>query len=143
MVTSPAAAEELKKSDFMLALTSPVNFPEIPLRVRIGRKTPEVDGKKQVAFEIYIPSHAAPIDGDRFNVDFVALALDDKDKRVGDVSQNLSGQLPPATLETVRADGMNYRNQLLLSPGAYRLRFVVRDNLAGRVGSLVLTATVH
>jgi VWFA-related protein len=143
MVTSPAAAEELKKSDFMLALTSPVNFSEIPLRVRIGRKTPEVDGKKQVAFEIYIPSHAAPIDGDRFNVDFVALALDDKDKRVGDVSQNLSGQLPPATLETVRADGMNYRNQLLLSPGAYRLRFVVRDNLAGRVGSLVLTATVH
>src|SRR5262249_24051087 len=55
MVTPPSAAEEFRKSDSMLAMASPINFSEIPLRVRIGRKTPEANGKKQVAFEVYIP----------------------------------------------------------------------------------------
>src|SRR5580704_247500 len=47
-----------------------------------------------------------------------------------------SGADPASALDKIKAEGIFYRNALELLPGMYQVRFVVRDNLSGRIGSV-------
>ena len=50
---------------------------------------------------------------------------------------------PLAALPKIKAEGMIYKNALQLLPGTYQVRFVVRDNLSGRIGSVTAPLTVN
>jgi len=43
----------------------------------------------------------------------------------------------------LKADGVIYNNALSLAPGDYQVRFVVRDNLNGKIGSVFVPLTVN
>jgi hypothetical protein len=55
----------------------------------------------------------------------------------------MKGLIVPETLAKLKADGIVYRNFLDLSPGDYQVRFVVRDNLSGKIGSVIVPLTVN
>jgi hypothetical protein len=45
-------------------------------------------------------------------------------------------------MEQIQHNGMTYRNALRLPAGAYNVRFVVRDALGNRMGSVAAPLTV-
>jgi hypothetical protein len=49
----------------------------------------------------------------------------------------------PELLAKIREKGIGYRAALDLAPGEYTVRFVVRDNLTGRVGSVAAPLKVE
>jgi hypothetical protein len=51
--------------------------------------------------------------------------------------------VPAASMDKIRADGILYQNALELPAGDYQVRFVVRDNLSGRIGSVSAPLTVN
>jgi hypothetical protein len=42
----------------------------------------------------------------------------------------------PEKMSAIREKGMAFKEALDLAPGKYTVRFVVRDNLSGRIGSV-------
>jgi hypothetical protein len=50
--------------------------------------------------------------------------------------------VPETQLASVRANGVSFQNALQLNPGKYTVRFVVRDNVTGKVGSVTAPLTV-
>ncbi len=50
--------------------------------------------------------------------------------------QVLEARFKTESVQKIRHDGFTYQNTLELAPGEYTVRFIVRDNLSGRIGSL-------
>jgi hypothetical protein len=72
------------------------------------------------------------------------VAWSDKDhKQASSTAQNFSKVLPDAQLASIRANGVSFKNSIELSPGKYTVRFVVRDNFTGKVGSVTAPLTVN
>jgi hypothetical protein len=80
---------------------------------------------------------------DQLNFDFAVLAYDKDGKEAGQAAQNFSKPVPESQLASVRTNGVGFRNSLELAPGNYTVRFVVRDNVTGKVGSLTAPLTVN
>ena len=74
-------------------------------------------------------------DRNTFDVDFVAEAIKDG-VILGHVGQVAKGALPPEVFSKIKAEGMLYRNAFELPAGNYQVRFVVRDNSTGKIGSV-------
>jgi len=80
---------------------------------------------------------------DYINFDFAVLAFDKDGKEAAQSAQNFAKPVPEAQMASVRANGVGFRNALELSPGKYTVRFVVRDNLTGKVGSITAPLVVN
>lgn len=131
------------KADVGFALASPFDSTGIPVSVKWQGIS--VDGaKKKVAFAIHLPAVGVidEADKNRFDVDFVAQASA-KGNPVSSAGQTTKGTVPAANLAKIKADGIFYQNALELPPGSYDVRFVVRDNLSGRIGSVTAPLTVN
>ena len=48
----------------------------------------------------------------------------------------MEGHFKPETYERFRNKGTDYRGALTVAPGDYTVRFVVRDRLSGRIGTV-------
>jgi hypothetical protein len=75
-------------------------------------------------------------------VDIAAVARNLEGNVVAEFSQRVEANLKHDGLEQIQRNGMTYRNGLQLPPGEYRVRFVVRDSLSNRMGSVVAPITV-
>src|SRR5207245_9646 len=142
-------------------LTSPSSATGIPCVMRWQETKPEEmkkldakngekkdPNKKAVGFALHMPGEALTVEGTRnqMDVDFVtvATAAAAKDGTAADqIKQTLKGSLSADNLVKLRGHGMSYNSVLELSPGKYQVRFVVRDNLSGRIGSLSAPLTVN
>jgi hypothetical protein len=107
----------------------------------------EPKGKNlKVAFEIVLPANAATIEdsqGNLVNLEFIGVARGPSGQEAGHFSQTIQGKMKPETVEQIRSSGITYRNTLELPRGSYSVRFVVRDNLSGRMGSVLAPITVQ
>lgn len=144
LVTNVSANPQLtQKADLDLALNSPFESTGIPIAERwegLLAKGP----KKEIGFVLRVPATGLIDEADKNYVDleFVAQAIS-KDKVAGTVSKQFKGNIVPDTLAKLKSDGMVYQNFFDLAPGDYQVHFVVRDNLSGRIGSLVVPLTVY
>lgn len=130
--------------DLYVALQSPLDYSALPVTVRIASIQNE-GSTRRVHFEIVLPPNAATIDGDdgnRLNLDFAAVARDPKGDGKAVFSQTFSNKLKPEAVSSIRDSGITYTNILDLPPGEYSIRFVVRDNLNGRMGSVLAPVKV-
>jgi hypothetical protein len=75
-------------------------------------------------------------DRNRFAIDFWATARTPAGVPAGDVEQTMEGHFKPETYERFRNKGTDYRGALTVPPGAYTVRFVVRDRLSGKIGTV-------
>jgi VWFA-related protein len=131
--------------DMSNALHSPIEGTGVPVTVQWLNLSPAGDKKKAV-FLAHMPAGSLSFDPagrDQLNFDFAALAYDKDGKEAGQASLSFTKPVPQDQLASVRASGMNFRNALELAPGKYTVRFVVRDNVTGKVGSVTAPLTVN
>jgi hypothetical protein len=48
----------------------------------------------------------------------------------------MEGHFKPDMYDRFRSKGTDYRGALTVAPGEYTVRFVVRDRLSGRIGTV-------
>ncbi len=133
-----------RQSDIALALSSSLDFTSVPLLARWTETTPNGE-KKRAAFELILSPNAvlvAESDQNHMSVDFAAAASEPAGKIVASNGRTMDTHLKPEFLQQIRSDGITYKGALDLPPGQYTVRFVVRDNLRGRMGSVAAPLTV-
>jgi VWFA-related protein len=133
--------ESSRNSDLSSALQSPLDFTSLPVVARWDKIEPGKEpGKKRVSYVIHLapePGLIDETDNNRIALDFAALAKTPDGKLVDSPrDQKVDAHLTPENLSSIRQNGMGYRGALDLAPGEYTVRFVVRDDLSGRIGSV-------
>lgn len=128
------------RQDVQLALISPLDFVGVPVSVIwSGRGVGKSAGKTTVRFDLVMPPNFASVDESDQNhmvVDIAAVARNANGEVVAEFSQRIDTHLKSDGLEQIQHNGMTYRNGLQLPPGEYTVRFVVRDSLGNRMGSV-------
>ena len=136
-----APVQDTSKDEMQIALDSPLDYTAIPITAKwVEFQAAPEPNKKKAIFSLTMPPSFADVDeSDRnyFAVDFWAAARSQSGTPAGDVEQTMEGHLKPETLEQFRKKGIDYSGAITLAPGEYRVRFVVRDRLSGRIGTLV------
>ena len=66
--------------------------------------------------------------------EFVAQAFDPKGRVTGIARDSVSLKLPAEKAEKLKSGGIFYSTGFQLRPGAYKLKFLVRDNVTGQIG---------
>lgn len=131
------------KADIGFALSSPFDSTGIAVTVKWQGTSPD-GAKKKVAFAVHLQAMGVidEANKNRFDVDFVAQATL-KGALVGSAGQTIKGSIPAAGMAKIKADGIFYQNAIELPPGSYDVRFVVRNNLSGRIGSVTAPLMVN
>jgi VWFA-related protein len=144
LVTNTTMNPEMtQQADLGFALTSPFDSTGIPLSVQWRGTDPDGD-KKKVGFTLHLPATGVTILGDSnaYNVDFIAQAVK-KDAPPANVGNSAKGTFTAEALSKVKSEGLIYNNSFHLPPGDYQVKFVVRDNLSGRIGSVSAPLAVN
>jgi hypothetical protein len=150
-------------SDMQQAVQSPLDFTGVPIAVRweadqqasngANGGGPSADSsvngstasaassnvKKKVRFELEVERNGIDVDNsDQNHMSFEVLAVARKPtgETAAQTSQTVDGHLKPETVAKIQASGITYRNQLEVEPGEYSVRFVVRDIISGRIGTV-------
>jgi VWFA-related protein len=131
--------------DMSNALHSPIEGTGVPMTVE-WVTVASVGDKKKAVFLAHMPAGSLTFDPagrDQLNFDFAALAYDKNGKEAGQAAERFTKPVPPEQLATVHENGVGFQNSLQLAPGTYTVRFVVRDNVTGKVGSVTASLTVE
>jgi VWFA-related protein len=137
-----------RNNDIALALQSPVDFTSIALVARWDKVEASKDpGKKHVNFEMQLavdPTLINEADNNHVAMEFAAQAKAPDGKPVDSpVGKKIETHLAAEKLSAINQDGVGYRGALDLAPGDYTVRFVVRDDLSGRMGSVAAPLKVE
>ncbi len=140
--------ENSRNSDISSALQSPLDYTSLALVAHWDKVEPGKEpGKKHVNYDMHLAPEAAQIDSadnNHVELDFVALAKTPDGKPVDQPrDQKVDIHLTGEKLASIRQNGVGYRGFLDLAPGEYTVRFVVRDNLSGRIGSVAAPLKVE
>ena len=134
------------RQDVHLALISPLDFVGVPISITwSGTGIGKSAGKARVQFALVMPANFASVDEsdqNRMVVDIAAVARNLNGEVVAELSQRVEAHLKSDGLEQIQHNGMTYRNGLDLPPGEYTVRFVVRDSLGSRMGSVAAPVKV-
>jgi VWFA-related protein len=137
-VTPEAKQTDIRRMDVSLALLSPLDSTALP--VSVGWSGVQADGsKKKIYFEIDVPPESKIVDATKnglLDLRVVVAARYVDGKPADQFSQSVHLNLKGEALQEFLIAGLNYKNELHLAAGEYSVRFVVRDNLTGRVGSV-------
>jgi VWFA-related protein len=140
-VTPQSDKAESSKMDLKMALASPLDYTGVPLSVRwagVG-SSGTTGAKKNVHFEIILPAGSNLVDTSNDNnvdLEVVAVAQTATGNHADQFAQRVQTNVKPDKMGLVQRDGLNYANDLQVPPGSYWVRFVVRNNLDGRMGSV-------
>jgi VWFA-related protein len=140
--------ESGRNNDISSALQSPLEYTSLALVARWNKIEPGKEpGKKHVTYEMRLAPDAGVIndaDNNHVALDFVAMAKTPEGRPVDPpMGQKVDVHLTPERLSAIRQQGLVYRDALDLAPGEYTVRFVVRDDLSGRTGSVAAPLKVE
>ena len=144
---TPAMANPEKvdaKIEVANALRAPFDYTGIAMNGSWGKVT-DKNGKREVEYFINVPFSSILIDSSANNhlsLEVVNFVKDFNGNQVSNFLQTVAANLKPENVEQVRKEGLSYRNVIDLAPGDYTVRFVVRDNLTGKIGSVLTGLTV-
>jgi hypothetical protein len=154
--TRATNADERRKNDIAQAFYTPVESRGLPISVRwqdvAAEQRPAPTsaanllagpqltkrGPKQ-PFVLAITPSAITVDTADHNhvqLDIIALALSTDDKVLADVTQQVNLHFTPEDLARMQRKGFAYGNQLELPPHTVKVRFIVRDDLSERLGTV-------
>jgi VWFA-related protein len=141
--------------DVDLAMESPMNFTGIPMTVRwiengqvptAAAPSGGLVAKRKVVFQITLPPHAATLDDagghHKVSLNFVALARTPQGDDAVDFVKKIDGVLKPEVARQLDMGGVKFDSNVVLAPGHYNVRFIVRDNLSGNIGSVTAPLVV-
>jgi VWFA-related protein len=148
-VTNATADPEISRNnDMASALQSPLDYTSIALAARWENVEPSKEpGKKHVNYEMHLaadPTLINEADNNHVALEFVAQAKTPDGKQVDHpAGRKVEAHLTSEKLSSIRQNGIAYRGALDLAPGEYTVRFVVRDDLSGRIGSVAAPLKVE
>ncbi len=139
MTTAPATTlEDERKQDVALAIVSPIDYTGIPMTVRWTGHG-EKEGKRLLRFQIALPPGALSVDEDDHNhikLNVVAYAIDAQGNHVGDLTKDLNARMQDKNYALFKQQGFGYTDILEVPPGNYKVKFIVRDDLSGKMGTV-------
>jgi VWFA-related protein len=131
-------------SDLDLALVSPIDYTGLPLRLKIGMPT-AANGEYELPFVLSVGKGAIRADASNSNRLFVAYSYIVRTPAGADVGHKgtlVDRHLTAAQVQQVENQGVGYADSVKLPPGRYSIRVVARDNLTGRIGSVLGAITL-
>jgi VWFA-related protein len=145
LINSPAQGKEQDKAfqpTIKQAINTPFDFTSVPIQVALIGTTPD-NGRSQLKYRVTLPPGSFSINDNVMHVQFSVVVLDDKGKYVTEQSKNIRGVLKAETLSRLSAEGFSYEDKLELARGEYQLKWIVRDELSGDIGSVTAPIDVH
>lgn len=138
------SADAVMKMDVGVDLGSRLINPGLPFSGRWAEPVPGARGAKVMNFELNLPGSDGLVTPEQahLNLEFAALARRADGSVGAQVAQHLERDLPAQAVALVQQQGVTYKNKLELAPGVYMVRFVVRDNMSGRMGSVSIPLKV-
>jgi VWFA-related protein len=142
LVTNAAMdPQSTKDLDLNFALNSPFEASGIPIWMQWHSfaEGPLKSGeKKMVGFDLHFPGDVIGTQGEQnaIELDVFAVVTHANGVIAGPIQHTMKANLSSEALAKVRVQGMKYASDLPLAAGNYDVRFVVRDNITGRVGSI-------
>jgi VWFA-related protein len=127
-----------------LALRSPMDYSGLPLMGRILGQTGS-GAKRKVSFALMLPVNVGLIDetdNNHLNLEIFVRALAADGTTAAHDGQQMEGHLTGDVVDKAKQEGIRYESTLELPTGEYTVRFVVRDKLSGRIGSVTSTLNV-
>jgi len=141
----PHDAKKAASDDMNVAITSPVDFTSVPMLVRwTGRTAQGVNTR--LSFRFNVPGTGFTIDRTNQNeisLAFAAFAKVSANTAAGEFVKDLEGKLSDETVENIIKQGIVYDGALDVPAGKYSVRFIVRDNLSGRIGTVTVPLEVE
>lgn len=137
-VTPKSSEAETKKMDLKLAMVSPLDYSAVPFSVKFEAAQGQ-GAKKKVHFQISLPPSSNIVDvsnNGQVDLEVLASARTATGQSADQFGQRVQTNLKPDSVQVVQRDGLNYGNDLLVPAGQFQVRFVVRDNLTGRLGTV-------
>jgi VWFA-related protein len=132
--------EQVRRTEVELGLSSPLEFTGIGITASFSPAAPgKKAGTKIVPFRIELGPRSVFVDTDDKNharVDFFAFARTATGETVAQSGRTIEAHLTAESLAKVEQSGTTFDNSLELPPGEYTVRFVVRDVLSGRMGTV-------
>ncbi len=144
---------ELRRQELVDALASAVQYSGLRLTARLmpddsttlsasAHSTESAAQTRPVTFLLGIMGDSITIDREKGNatdLQIATLAFDDKRKSVASLSQELARSLKAEGLQKILETGMGIAETLDLLPGKYEIKFAVRDNLSGLIGTVSIS----
>jgi hypothetical protein len=127
-----------RKEDIELGLSSPLEYTGLPVKVR-WTTTTQLGEKQKVGFQFVLAPAATTIDeadNNHVSLEFAAMATTATGEPAGHFLQNLEGRLKPDAARKLKSEGATYPGTIDLAPGDYTVRFLIRDNLSGQMGTV-------
>ncbi len=124
------------QQEFDLAFSSPLDYTAVPLGWKFTTSEAAESGSRKVGFQVFLPPRALVIQEDwlKFNVHVVA--TDSKNKSILVFSKMIHAQLKPGGGAEIDSKGLVYKGDMVLGPGHYHLKLMVRDDFTGKFGSV-------
>ena len=132
------------------ALLSPIAYTGVRLRVRPlteasgpsnAAQAEKQSAKRNSSFIVTIAADNFSIDPTKTNtldLEVAAVAFDGKGDPVSQDAHSVSLQLKAESLSTFNKTGLRIGEVLDLAPGKYQMKFAVRDNSTGQMGTVII-----
>jgi hypothetical protein len=133
MIANASAKDH--ERDLALALASPLDSSALRFR-GAWEATASARGR---AFSLQVAPQDLQLDtsdGNHLSFEVYLAAFSKTGERKMLVSKKIDQRLNSEQLQRLQAAGINYKDVVTIPPDTVRLRFVVRDNLSGRLGSV-------
>jgi VWFA-related protein len=142
--TSTMDAASAHQADINFALTSPFESTGIPMLVRWNPATAQTKEGKQSEFAIVLPAASVVQESNdnRFDLEVVWEA-DRGGVPAQRAGKTMKGIANAQSLALVKREGVVFKYFVQLPAGEYKVHFVVRNNLNGRIGSVTAPLTVN
>lgn len=134
---------EVLQKQMVNALRSPVEFTGVRMNVHEvpsgADVKPAAAGKSTHEFAVRVAADSVTVDmqnGNAIDLTLVAVAFGTDGKNAANAELHVAATLQPERLDLLRKSGMRLKASLELAPGKYEIRFAVRDNLTGEIGSV-------
>lgn len=130
--------EERRLNDIAAAVASPIDFTGVPMTVK-WLETSEREGKRQYRFQVLVPPGFLSVDDEDHNhlsLTIIAYATDAQGNHVGDLMKDVDAHLQEKNLALLREHGFGFADVLKVPPGNLTVKFMLRDLLSGRMGTV-------
>jgi VWFA-related protein len=102
------------------------------------------DNRFYVPVSLLVPGSEVPFtrssEQDKATLDVIGLVTDENKRTAGQLRDTV--KLAVSTSQEVRSKNVQYNNGFILTPGKYHIKFVLRENQTGRLGSFETDLTI-